>query len=185
MAVWGCGAIGSHAAEALARAGVSHLTLIDKSIVTPGLMVRQAFDDADVGDNKAEATKERVLRIRPELSVNSIARDLLKIPMNSSEIFEGLDLIIDATASRRVAKYMERHWGRSSHARPPIATMVLGHRADRAMLSLAHRNHLGTTADVSRKTKLEVLRNGELSSFATGFLAHRIAAALSTRTRLF
>ena len=57
VAVLGCGAIGGHVAEALARAGVAKLILWDKSPVTPGVLVRQPFDDLDIGKNKAVATE--------------------------------------------------------------------------------------------------------------------------------
>ncbi len=69
--IWGCGAIGSHIAESLTRAGASRLVLRDNGRVYPGVLVRQVFDDEDIGETKAAALRKRVLRIQPDLEVST------------------------------------------------------------------------------------------------------------------
>ena len=95
--IWGCGAIGSHLAESLARAGVNRLVLRDKSVVTPGVLVRQLFDDSDIGKSKAVATKERLLRAFPDLAVEANVSDVLSIPLDSESWHNEVDIVIDAT----------------------------------------------------------------------------------------
>ena len=103
VAVLGCGAIGGHVAEALARAGVGKLILWDKSVVTPGVLVRQPFEDSDIGRNKATATLDRLLRIIPGLSVEAIGKDIL----DTTDWADGVDMVINATASWPVAQHLE------------------------------------------------------------------------------
>ena len=169
VAVWGCGAIGSHVAEALARAGVTKLVLKDNSIVTPGILVRQSFEDADIGKNKAIATRERLLRIIPGLTIEVVTSDLLQVPLDDINWADGVDLIIDATASVPIAKRLEARLAMNPAFKPVVASMVLGHQAQRAMLAIVKSEHTGGTTDVSRKTKLEVLRKRWLNHFADEF----------------
>ncbi len=169
VAVWGCGAIGGHVAEALARAGVGKLILWDKSVVTPGVLVRQPFEDSDIGKNKATATRERLLRIIPGLPVEAIGKDIL----DNTDWADGLDMVINATASWPVAQHLEI----CRMAAPPketvIASMVLGHHAHRALLYVIGGDYTGGTADLARKTKIEALRQGRLSQFVDDFWPDR------------
>ena len=50
-----------------------------------------------------------------------------------------------------------------------IASMVLGHRAHRALLYIVRGDYSGASADLARKTKIEALRKGRLSSFVQDF----------------
>lgn len=165
VAVWGCGAIGGHVAEALARAGVTKLILWDKSIVTPGVLVRQPFEDSDIGKNKAIATRERLLRIIPGLSVEAIGKDVL----DSTDWACGVDLVINATASWPVAQYLEVCRKLAPAKETVIASMVLGHHAHRALLYVIGGHYTGGIADAARKTKIEVLRKGRFSHFVDDF----------------
>ena len=61
--ILGCGALGSMAAELLARAGVGHLVIADRDIVELTNLQRQVlFDEQDVADAmpKAEAARRRI-----------------------------------------------------------------------------------------------------------------------------
>ena len=169
VAVWGCGAIGSHLAESLARAGVKRLVLRDKSVVNPGILVRQLFDDSDIGKNKAVATRERLLRAFPDLSVEATVGDVLNVPLDSEEWYDGVDIVIDATASWPVAVHMEAHRVSVPDGNPIIASMGLGHHAQRALLHIARQNHPGAFADVARKAKIEAIRGSGLKHFVDDF----------------
>ena len=169
VVVWGCGAIGGHAAEALARAGVSKLTLWDKSTVTPGVLVRQPFDDSDIGKNKAVATRDRLLRMDPGLAVEAREGDLLRIPIDQAGWSDDVDIVINATASWPVAQYLEASQRLDRAQNPVIAAMALGHRAHRALLYIVRGDYSGATADLARKTKIEALRKGRLWRFVQDF----------------
>ena len=168
VAVWGCGAIGGHVAEALARAGVAKLVLRDDSVVTPGVLVRQPFDDSDIGKNKALATRERLLRIVPELPIEATEGDILDIPVDRGGWTEDVDMVVDATASWPVAQHLEAR-RIADPAKTVIASMALGHQAHRALLHIVKGDYTGASADLARKTKIEALRDGRLSHFVGDF----------------
>ena len=99
VAVFGLGAVGSFAVEALARSGVGHLRLVDFDEVRPSNLNRQLLALTDtIGRRKAELAAERVLRINPEAHVDvrvaffcrEEADDLLAPP---------LDWVVDAIDS--------------------------------------------------------------------------------------
>ena len=169
VSIWGCGAIGSHLAESLARAGVNRMVLCDGSVVTPGVLVRQIFDDSDIGKNKAVATKQRLLRAFPELLIEANSGNVLGIPLDDENWHDDVDIVIDATASWPVALHMESRRASIPDGNPIIASMGLGHHAQRALLHIVRQNHLGAFADVARKAKIEALRGTGLSHFVDDF----------------
>lgn len=65
VAVAGCGGLGSNAAMWLARLGVGRLLLIDFDKVEPSNLNRQYYFLEDIGRYKAEALRERLLRVNP------------------------------------------------------------------------------------------------------------------------
>lgn len=73
VAVFGLGGVGGMAAEALARAGVCNLTLIDGDVVAPSNINRQIVAlTSTVGKPKAEVMAQRVLDINPDARVRAI-----------------------------------------------------------------------------------------------------------------
>ena len=70
VAVFGVGGVGGYAVEALARAGVGHIELIDSDRVSPSNINRQIIATHNtVGMYKTEAMRERILSINPEATV--------------------------------------------------------------------------------------------------------------------
>lgn len=70
VAVVGLGGVGSACAEALARAGVGKLILVDGDVVSATNINRQIIAFADnIGRPKAEVMAERVCRINPQCEV--------------------------------------------------------------------------------------------------------------------
>ena len=169
VAVWGCGAIGGHVADALARAGAEKLVLRDKSVVTPGVLVRQPFEDSDIGKSKAIATRERLRRIVPGLSVDVMEGDILDGPIDQTDWADDVDMVIDATASWPVAQHLEARRHSYTAGRTVIASMALGHHAHRSLLYVAKGNYTGGAVDLARKTKIEALKHGRLSHFLHDF----------------
>ncbi len=73
VAVIGVGGVGSWAAEALARSGVGHLTLIDLDHVSESNINRQVHAiTPTVGQSKVQAMQERISTINPECQVNCV-----------------------------------------------------------------------------------------------------------------
>jgi molybdopterin-synthase adenylyltransferase len=77
--VLGCGALGSVAADMLARAGVGHLIIVDRDFVELSNLQRQVlFDEQDVADSipKAEAAKRKLAKINSAIKVTAIVDDI-------------------------------------------------------------------------------------------------------------
>ena len=67
----GCGGIGSNAALMLARSGVRRFLLVDHDTVDASNLNRQQFMPRDVGRPKAEALRDRLLELDPELDIDA------------------------------------------------------------------------------------------------------------------
>ena len=71
--IFGVGGVGSYAAEALVRTGLTHLTIVDDDTVQPSNINRQLpATRATLGKPKVEALKERLLTINPEAEIITI-----------------------------------------------------------------------------------------------------------------
>ena len=74
VAVFGIGGVGGHAAEALARAGIGSIDLIDNDTVSATNINRQAVAaTSTVGKLKTEVMRERILDINPDCRVRAIS----------------------------------------------------------------------------------------------------------------
>src|SRR5215467_5023718 len=96
VAIVGCGALGSFQAEALARAGVGRLTIIDRDYVEPSNLQRQwLFDEADgaAGLPKAIAAERSLARVNSGVRVTGVVADLS--PGNVEELLGESGLILD------------------------------------------------------------------------------------------
>lgn len=161
VAVWGCGALGGHVAEFVVRAGASRVLVADEAPVAPGVLVRQPFVDGDIGHNKAAALAERLQTIYPgSCSVEPVVGDLLQTLLAVDDWEQGVDLVIDCTASRSVLKKLERKCAASLARTVPVASLVVGPDGRQGLWALARAGHTGGPADVLRALKLSLLRDG-------------------------
>src|SRR5499427_8207362 len=74
VAIVGCGALGSFQAEALARAGVGRLTIIDRDYVESSNLQRQwLFSEADAAEAlpKAAAAARRLAAVNADVRVDA------------------------------------------------------------------------------------------------------------------
>ena len=116
VVVVGIGGVGSWAAEALARSGVSRLTLIDLDHVAESNINRQAHALTDtLGMAKVQAMRERIAQIHPACQVHGI-EDFVT-PQNWLDCVNSLpwpcDAVIDACDQVR-AKTSMAAWALSS-----------------------------------------------------------------------
>ncbi|UOY05012.1 ThiF family adenylyltransferase [Muricauda sp. SCSIO 64092] len=82
----------------LARSGVGQLTILDIDTVDDTNIVRQGYDQADIGRYKVDALKEKVQRINPDVTYRGITDNFLE--MNTEQldsIFEDADMILMLT----------------------------------------------------------------------------------------
>ena len=94
----GCGALGTVLANALVRAGVGHLRLIDRDFIETNNLQRQVlFDEHDVAENlpKAEAAARKLGAINSSVHVEPVVTDIDRT--NIIELVQDADLILDGT----------------------------------------------------------------------------------------
>ncbi len=96
IAVFGVGGVGGYVVEALARAGVGEIDLIDSDRVDITNLNRQIIAlHSTVGKLKVEVMRDRILDINPTAKVNIFP--ILFLPENSSKFdFSKYDYVIDA-----------------------------------------------------------------------------------------
>ncbi|HOK90755.1 MAG TPA: ThiF family adenylyltransferase [Candidatus Hydrogenedentes bacterium] len=96
--VAGLGGVGGHVAEALARAGVGTLIVVDADRFAPSNLNRQVLATrADLGTLKARAAVRRFLDIDPDLRVEPVAERIT--PDNALSLLERflpLDAVVEA-----------------------------------------------------------------------------------------
>lgn len=97
--IFGVGGVGSWTAEALARTGIGHLTIVDADCVSPTNINRQAEAlRSTIGCVKVEAMKERLLDVAPGIEV-----DIYNMEYNNQTAdrfnLEEYDFVIDAIDS--------------------------------------------------------------------------------------
>ena len=96
VAIVGLGATGSVIASWLARAGVGHLTLIDRDLVESSNLQRQIlFLEADLFTAKAEIAARHLRQANSEIDIQAQVTDLTI--GNARELLKGFDLIMDGT----------------------------------------------------------------------------------------
>ena len=93
----GVGGVGSYAAEAIARAGVGRITIMDGDSVQPSNLNRQLVAlTSTLGRNKAKVMAERIRDIDPETEVTALARFYEE---NDALDLTSYDWVIDAIDS--------------------------------------------------------------------------------------
>ncbi|WP_150467355.1 ThiF family adenylyltransferase [Francisella sp. SYW-9] len=93
----GCGGVGSFVVEALARAGVGNLTIVDMDVVDPSNINRQLIAlQSTIDMPKVEIMKKRIKDINPECNVNAL--ETFINPENTNELLTQIkyDYVIDA-----------------------------------------------------------------------------------------
>ena len=174
VSVWGCGALGAHVAEMLARVGAKKLILRDKSIVKPGVLVRHPMAVQDIGRPKVTVLKGRLEQIRPSIEIDIHSEDILSNPLGGQDWTDGADVVIDTTASRRVLEKLELQRRKGLVLPIPAVSMVLGHCAEQGFVVTAKSNHSGGPRDVARKAKLAACNRYYLNGFANEFWEQQI-----------
>ena len=92
IAVFGLGGVGGTALEALARTGFKHFIIVDFDKVDASNLNRQILYTAkDIGRNKVEAAKERILSINPEADVK-----VFNLKAQDFDFNQKIDFIADA-----------------------------------------------------------------------------------------
>lgn len=167
--IWGCGAIGSVAAEYLVRAGIRKLVLVDREKITPGLLSRQNFLDQDIGSCKSEALKARLAQIDPSTEITAKTTDILKIEGNSiDELLIG-DVLIDATASSLITHKLENIRDQQSFPAMSIISLGVDNQAKSFLMTLSPIHYSGGPFDLMRKIHIEIAKSSKNKEMIEAF----------------
>ena len=135
VAVFGLGGVGGYVAEALARAGVGALDLVDNDTVSLSNINRQILAlHSTIGMPKIEAAKQRLKDINPNLKIE--CRNCFYLPETADSFdFRQYDYVADAidTVAGKIALVQ-----RAAEADTPIiCAMGAGNKLDAGGLKVA------------------------------------------------
>ena len=135
VAVFGLGGVGGYTVEALARAGIGQLDLIDSDTVSISNINRQILaTHATVGMEKTEAARLRVLDINPDCIVR--VHNVFYTPETADLFdFREYDYIVDAidTVTGKLALVQRAH----DAGTPIICCMGTGNKLDASAFQVA------------------------------------------------
>ncbi len=133
--LFGLGGVGSYTAEALARAGVGNLTIVDSDCVTESNINRQLCAlVSTVGKTKVDVVKERILDINPDCNVTALQKFYL--PENADEFeLQKYDYIADAIDT--VSAKIDLAQKAQELDIPIIACMGTGNKSDPTLFRVA------------------------------------------------
>ena len=102
--VVGCGGLGGHLIDMLARIGIGAMRVVDGDVFEPSNLNRQLLSEVStLGLSKAKAAAARVNRVNPEVEVEAVAENMTEV--NVHALLQGCDAVLDGLdniESRRV-----------------------------------------------------------------------------------
>ena len=128
VAIFGLGGVGGYVAEALARSGVGHFTLVDHDVVSLSNLNRQIIATHDtIGKSKVEVMKDRILSINPKVIVET--KNVFYTPENKDDFdFTKYDYIVDAidTIKSKISLVLQANLSKT----PIISSMGTGNKVN-------------------------------------------------------
>ena len=135
VAVFGVGGVGGYVVEALARAGVGTLDLIDADVVSLSNINRQIIAlHSTLGEAKVEVAAKRAKDINPNIIIN--INKCFYLPENKEQFnFSEYDYIADAvdTVTAKISLVEEAYKAQ----RPIISAMGAGNKVDATAFRVA------------------------------------------------
>ncbi len=108
--VVGCGGLGGHIIEQLARLGIGNITVIDGDVFTESNLNRQLLCRMDtLGKSKALTAREHIKNINPDVKVTAIHEFLDET--NAGDIIQGHDVVCDALDNLSSRLLVQKHAG--------------------------------------------------------------------------
>lgn len=149
--IFGVGGVGSFAAEAIARAGVGNMTIVDFDDVDITNINRQLPAlHSTVGKYKVEVMKERILDINPDINIKAI-RDVYNKDTSDKILTENYDYVIDAIDM--VTSKIHLIETCKSKGLEIISSMGMGNKLDptKIVITDIHKTSMCPLAKVMRK----------------------------------
>ena len=155
--VFGLGGVGGAAAEALVRAGVGKIGIVDKDIVDITNLNRQLIaTDETVGMKKTDATEKRLLSINPEVEI--VKYDLFYLPENADKVnLSEYDFILDCIDN--VTAKLELIERAYKTGVPIVSSMGTGNKLHPEMLEIADINKT-SVCPLARVIRRELKKRG-------------------------
>ena len=155
--VFGIGGVGGYAVEALARAGIGHLTLVDFDTVSESNINRQIIaTSSTVGLPKVEAMMQRIVDINPDARVEVIP-EFYDEKLGGVLNFSDYDYILDCIDSMKSKTdlILRAH----TAGVKIISAMGAGNKLDPTRLRVADITKT-TTDPLARKIRYELRHQG-------------------------
>ena len=93
--VVGCGGLGGHIIDQLARIGIGSIRVVDGDVFEETNLNRQLLSEVPLlGTGKARAAAERVCRVNPDVVAE--AAEVFLTEENAPSLLEGCDIVLDA-----------------------------------------------------------------------------------------
>ena len=132
VAIFGLGGVGGNAADALARAGVGHLVLVDDDVVGVSNVNRQLVATLDtVGQAKVDVMARHIMSVNPAAEV--VKHKAFYLPETAADFdFAAYDYVVDAvdTVAAKIDLAVRCH----ATATPLISAMGCGNKLDPTQL---------------------------------------------------
>ena len=94
VAVIGCGGLGGHLIDQLARIGVGFIRVVDGDVFEPSNLNRQLLSEVPLlGTGKAQAAADRIARVNPDIQVDAIHAFLTQ--ENAAKILDDCHAVLD------------------------------------------------------------------------------------------
>jgi tRNA A37 threonylcarbamoyladenosine dehydratase len=157
VVIIGIGGVGSFTAEALARAGVGTLILVDVDMICPSNLNRQIHAlQSTLGLPKVDVMKDRILDINPDATVVGI-REFYSVKNTESILTGKLDYVVDAIDSMSSKVDLIINCKKSNF--PIISAMGAGNKLDPTKFKVADISQT-SICPMARKMRKELRRNG-------------------------
>lgn len=155
VCVLGVGGVGSIIPLTLVRSGIKKIKIIDKDVVDRSNLNRQmAYESIDVGKNKVDVLKEKLLKIRDDISITTSVQNIGKefdfsILDDCDYVFDCID---DIQAKIEIIRYCQNKKIKL------IVSLGMGNKLDPSKLIVTTLNK--TTIDpLAKKMRYELKKN--------------------------
>ena len=102
----GCGGLGGHLIDQLARVGVGAIRAVDGDVFEASNLNRQLLSEVPLlGFGKAAAAAQRIRRVNPDTEVETIEEYLTET--NAARLISGCDAVLDALDNIKSRKLLE------------------------------------------------------------------------------
>lgn len=151
VAVFGIGGVGGYALEALVRAGVGEIDIVDSDLVATSNINRQIIATTEtVGKKKVDVAEARAKAINPDVKINKF--DVFYLPETAHLFdFKNYDYVIDAIDT--VSGKMELIRRANECGTPIICSMGTGNKLDPTAFEVTdiHKTSICPLAKVIRQ----------------------------------